>query len=202
MIKTLHFIRHAEVDPFYRGRYVGSLDLSLSEEGKRKARAIGENLSSDQRDKITVWCSPMKRCQESWKEISGREYEVIPDLREINFGECEGKTFGEIQNSYPELVTEWATFSSTFTFPNGEGLSSFHERMETLKKRILSYREESLLIVAHGGVITHLICLFLGLSPSQHLLFHLERPSLTSLHLHENGLGVLTGLNQKIRSIS
>lgn len=202
MIKHLHFIRHAEIASHYRGRYVGSLDLSLSPEGKAQASSLGEMLPPQLKQQTPVWCSPMKRCLETWAAINEKQADIHADLREVDFGEWEGKSFAEINSSHPQLVGDWAKFDSSFAFPNGEKLSDFHNRMNAIKLKILDYHEESLVIVAHGGVITHLLCLFLGLNPSQHLIFHLERPSLTSLRLHENGLGVLTGLNQNIRSLS
>ncbi|MCW5210022.1 histidine phosphatase family protein, partial [Desulfobulbus sp. US1] len=49
-------------------------------------------------------------------------------------------------------------------------------------------------VVTHGGVIRTMICLALGISPRNYLLFDVQPASLTVLDLFSEG-GVLRGLN-------
>lgn len=195
--KKLYFIRHAEIGPQYHGRYIGKTDVSLSFLGIRQARDIGISAQNRFTDPH-VWLSPARRCQETWQEMKlsqSTQISVVEDLREVDFGEWEEKSFYEIYHSYPKEVQLWAKFDKEFSFPGGEGLREFTSRMQRLQKEILQVPAEDLVLVTHGGVISSLICLFLGLSPSQYLLFRVNRPSISSMEIFDNGLGILTGLN-------
>jgi alpha-ribazole phosphatase len=210
--KKLFLIRHAEVDPSFRGRYLGSTDTPLSQTGITQSIRLGSSLAG-WFGEPQVWISPLVRCQQTWKnlEILPRTNKVdLPELREIDFGQWEGKTFNEIHSLDPQAVECWGQFDPKFTFPEGESLASFVARMNLLKDKICSaFNRPSqdgqasgkanacneILLITHGGVIATLICLFLGIDPSQYLLFRIARPSISELTVFENGKGVLEKLN-------
>jgi broad specificity phosphatase PhoE len=54
--------------------------------------------------------------------------------------------------------------------------------------------EEKILIITHGGIIRHLLCLLLGLEAEKYLLFEVKSGCISSLRLFDEG-GLLTGLN-------
>jgi alpha-ribazole phosphatase/probable phosphoglycerate mutase len=54
--------------------------------------------------------------------------------------------------------------------------------------------EEKILIIAHGGIIRHLLCLLLGLDAEKYLLFEVKPGRVSSVQLYDEG-GVLTGFN-------
>lgn len=202
--KILHLIRHAEVGADFRSRYLGRTDVSLSQEGIEQAGALGTELKKDlfpKFDNVEVWISPLKRCQETWNHMANQmtfssenETAIEKDLVEIDFGKWEGKEFREIVDSDPEEVKKWGAFEPGFSFPGGEALASFQGRMENIRRKILDSKKRELILVTHGGVVSGLLCLFLGLSPSQYIIFQLARPSIATLTLFDNGLGRLSGL--------
>jgi broad specificity phosphatase PhoE len=51
------------------------------------------------------------------------------------------------------------------------------------------------MVFTHGGVISALICNILGLGREKMLGFKVERGSVSSVELFENGCGILTDLN-------
>ncbi len=81
-----------------------------------------------------------------------------------------------------------------FTFPGGEGITDFLQRIERVGKRIASHESETVIVFAHGGVIRALICFFLGLEPAHYILFEIDNASVTTVRLFGNN-GVLAGLN-------
>lgn len=175
------------------GRYVGSSDVPLSEEGRKQIIALRSSLGAMQIDGLMA--SPMLRCTQSAHLLElGLPVQLEPDLREIDFGRWEGKTFAEIEAQDPELVQDWAQGKDDFRFPDGEATDGFARRVDAVTKRLLASDAKTQLLVAHGGVIRSLICGLLGLSQSSYLLFRVAKGHYSTLELYDGG-GVLTGFN-------
>ena len=175
------------------GRYVGSSDVPLSEEGRNQIVDLRSGLAAMRIDGLLA--SPMLRCTETASLLGlGLPVQLDPDLREIDFGRWERKTFAEIEAQDPELVRHWAAGADDFRFPEGETTAGFAARVEAVKNRLLTSDAQTLLLVSHGGVIRALICALLGLSLDKYLLFQVAKGHYSTMEL-ENGGGVLTGFN-------
>lgn len=175
------------------GRYVGSSDVPLSEEGQAQILALRPDLSAMKID--TLLASPMLRCTQSVDLLGlGLPVQFDPDLREIDFGRWEGKTFAEIEAQDTELVQHWASGTDDFCFPGGEATARFTSRMDAVKNRLLAADAKTLLLVTHGGVIRSLICGLLGLSQRNYFLFQVAKGHYSTMELYDGG-GVLTGFN-------
>ena len=175
------------------GRYIGSSDVPLSEEGRRQIENLRSSLGDMEIDGLLA--SPMLRCTQSVDLLGlGLPVQLDPDLREIDFGRWEGKSFAEIEAQDPELVRHWAAGVDDFRFPEGETTVGFAGRVEAVKNRLLTSDAQTLLLLSHGGVIRALICALLGLSLDKYLLFQVAKGRYSTMEL-ENGGGVLTGFN-------
>ena len=175
------------------GRYVGSSDVPLSEEGRKQILDLRSGLGAMRIDGLLA--SPMRRCTETAGLLGlGLPVQLDPDLREIDFGRWERKTFAEIEAQDPELVRHWAAGTDDFRFPEGETTAGFAGRVESVKNRLLASDAQTLLLVSHGGVIRALICALLGLSLDKYLLFQVAKGRYSTMELHSGG-GVLTGFN-------
>ena len=176
-------------------RYIGSTDTPLTPAGKAQARKLGVRLK--QIPAHRVLSSPSRRALDTVGPVvegTGLSIEVDEELREIDFGEWEGLSFGEIERKDPDMVTEWARGDMDFRFPGGERLSAFGERVRGAGERLMTFPEEKILVVTHGGVIRFMLCHFLNLPFESHFMFEIDRGSITRLHLHK-GHAVLSGLN-------
>jgi len=175
------------------GRYVGSSDVPLSEEGCRQIQDLRSTFAAMRID--TLLASPMLRCTQSVDLLElGLPVLLDPDLREIDFGRWEGKTFAEIEADDPQLVKHWAAGGDEFCFPDGEATAGFSRRIESVRNRLLAADAQTMLLVAHGGVIRALICGLLGLSLDKYLLFKVAKGHYSTIDIHSGG-GVLTGFN-------
>ncbi len=150
----------------------------------------GENVSR-------VFCSPMLRCRETWEKLGlACSCEFHESLREVDFGRWEGKTFAEVEAGDTQLVKAWAEDPVNFRFPEGESLTGFRRRVAACRELILASDNQRLLVVTHGGVIRHLLCLMLGLPQEKYLLFDVRPGSFCSLQVYSEG-SILTGFNLK-----
>lgn len=191
MASRLILLRHGRTG--ISGRYIGASDVSLSEEGKTQISDLRTSLGAMKIDGLLA--SPMLRCTQSACLLElGLPVQLDPDLREIDFGRWEGKTFAEIEAQDPELVQVWAQGGDDFRFPEGEAVAEFTARIEAVKNRLLALEAKTVLLVTHGGVIRSLICGLLGLAGDKHLLFQVAKGHFSTMDLHSGG-GVLTGFN-------
>ena len=192
MTKRLILARHAQVDPQYAGRFLGSTDVPLSDLGRLQAAALASALSNGRDDRLFV--SPLRRAVQT-AEFLQSDAQIDPDLREIDFGRWEGRSFEEISSSDENgLIDRWSSFDPEFSFPGGEPLGAFVARIAEVSDRLASSRAETVLVITHGGVIRATICHLLGLEPRNYLLFDVRPASITTIDLFD-GRGVLAGLN-------
>ncbi|MCK9175477.1 MAG: histidine phosphatase family protein [Desulforhopalus sp.] len=183
-------MRHG--DTGLTGRWVGSSDVDLSAEGAAQIASLAGRVDVDGFERILL--SPMRRCRQTLSLLAlEREGESLDDLREIDFGRWEKRSFPEISAEEPERVRRWLEEGGTFTFPDGERLFDFHRRMAHCLE-ILKGSQDNIFVIAHGGVIRHLLCLLLNLSVENYLLFDVQPGRFCEIRLHSQG-GVLTRFN-------
>jgi len=148
-------IRHGEPEggPMYRG----SKDDPLSGAGWQQMRdAVTE---ADRWDAIVT--SPMLRCVHFARELADRYRIPLHSderLREINFGEWEGRTADEVMTSDGERLSRFWADPVACTPPGGEPAAQFNTRVTEAWhhwQEVLA--GQNLLIVCHGGVIRMII---------------------------------------------
>lgn len=190
-VKNLFLLRHG--DTGLHGRYIGSSDVPLTDLGKEQSRNTGRLLQGKRINQIL--CSPMLRCRQTWQQLDttmGCRFNEL--LKEIDFGNWEGKTFAEIVQSDQELVDSWVTDPDNFSFPGGESNAAFRKRVSNIKSELEEMVEDNILVITHGGIIRNLLCLFLDLDFDKYLVFDVKPGCFCSIRVHSEG-GVLTGFN-------
>lgn len=162
----LLLVRHGATEFNSSLRFAGHSQIALSDLGSRQAIKLERRLAGE---KIDVVCtSDLRRALDTAETACrGRDVEVLPcpELREVDYGDCEGLTFEEIAARFPEVVEPWLGYSPDLTFPGGESLAGFIERAGGFLDRLESNPQwRTVLVVSHGGVIRVLLCRLLGLS--------------------------------------
>lgn len=192
--KTVYLIRHGEVEAGYMGRFIGSTDAALSETGKSQSISLASRLDIIKPD--LCFSSSLMRARETAERAIGDSVSVVydPDLREVDFGAFECKTFEEIAGLYPDDVDKWNEFARDFSFPGGESIKDFLGRIKAVAEKIEKSACNSIAVFSHGGVIRSLICLWLGLPPEKYIIFNIMPASIAVIDLYGNK-GVLSGLD-------
>jgi alpha-ribazole phosphatase len=159
MTTRLWLIRHGEIEQRARGRCYGSLDVGLSPNGRLQIAHVAETLEGE--PIAAVFSSPRRRALESARAIAsacGCPCEVLPALREIDFGDFEGIAYDEIAARYPAEYRRWMEEPAKVTFPNGENFSMLQARVLAAFHLIAEQRAGgTVAIVSHGGVIRALV---------------------------------------------
>ena len=164
-VTRLILVRHAEANTSAHGRCYGSLDVDLSPEGRSHADALGAVLSSF--GVHVLYSSPLRRALETARLIGahlGLEPLVRPDLRELDFGELEGRTYDDIATSEPALWRTWMETPTAVCFPGGESYADLRTRVANVLQEIRAQHSGSVVaLIAHGGVNRSLLAPALGL---------------------------------------
>lgn len=99
-----------------------------------------------------VVASPMNRTRETAEFIAaplGLQVELNENLREIGFGDWDGKTNEEVAEETPEALLAWQG-SYTVAPPNGESLEVFDVRINRARQQIVEkYSGKTVVAVAH-----------------------------------------------------
>jgi broad specificity phosphatase PhoE len=101
-VSRLILIRHCEPEEAARGRIYGTLDIGLSADGRLQAVELVDRLDGVEID--AIWTSPRRRARETAEPLAAvraLRLSEDEDLRELHFGELEGRTFEEIAESEP-----------------------------------------------------------------------------------------------------
>ncbi|CQR25717.1 phosphoglycerate mutase family protein [Streptococcus varani] len=153
----LILMRHGETDWNVERRIQGSQDIALNHNGIGQAEDVVERLMKDFR--ITkIYSSDLVRAVQTAETINLQlNVQIIKTskLREINFGEWEGKTWTEVSKEYGTEFTEWKLNRRYAVPPNGESYQSLLERTIEVLAEITGTEEgtSEVLIVTHGANI-------------------------------------------------
>lgn len=136
-------VRHGESLANTGSRLSGWSDVPLSERGEAQARALGPLLEGREFD--GVWSSDLERARATARLAFG-EPRVDRRLREMDFGELEGKRWDEIDEAEQDAILEFVDY----TAPGGETITDLRERVLDFVGSLPHGRH---LIFSHGGAI-------------------------------------------------
>lgn len=143
-------IRHGKTKGNELNKYIGITNESLSSYGKKEIIDYLKKEIYPQNFK-DLYCSPLKRCIETKNIIYGkRKFYIDDNLKEMNFGIFENKSFEEIIN-IPEY-SDFGQNENKMYFPNGENIISFKKRCINFFKEIV-HKKNDAVIICHGGNI-------------------------------------------------
>ena len=163
--RTVYLVRNGKVRQVdNQRRYIGQIDLPLSEEGLLQSEKLRDILESE--DIQAAYCSDLERSRQTAEIIVGdRKIDVQPltDLREIALGDWEGCSFADISRLYPGEFRARAADAGYYRTPGGESFAECGKRVMRAFQAILSGVSGNILIVGHAGVNRVLLSHVLGM---------------------------------------
>jgi broad specificity phosphatase PhoE len=165
MSLKLYLIRHGETEYSRSGGYCGDLDPELTPEGMQMAVAFADayrHLSWE-----AIYVSPMKRTIATAKplcEAIGQEMQLRDGLKEIRYGEWEGKTQEYVKQHYADDYMNWLTEPAWNPPTAGETAVQIASRAMSIVSDIKQrYSNGNVLIVSHKATIRIILCSLLGI---------------------------------------
>ena len=182
----LLLVRHGETELQSSLRYWGKTDVALAPIGLHQAEQLRDRLAMERID--AIYSSELKRASDTADIIAARHnlrVTTCPELREVDFGRLEGLEFNEIHSQFPEVEQMWLTRNPALIYPDGESLPQFEIRVATFETRLKNHRaDETILIVAHAGVLRTLICQLLGLGMNNRWNLKVDLASLSIIETY------------------
>lgn len=149
----LFFVRHIK-PAIEEGICYGHLDVPIP---AGLQQSVIDTLPTDF---DAVYTSPLSRCRLLAAQISTAFLEDAR-LMELNFGDWEGKKWGEINR---EELDIWGADYITLSPPNGESLTTLLARLQSF---IAELPQQKVIIVTHSGIIRCAMHLFKGIPLQQ-----------------------------------
>lgn len=165
---AIGLLRHGETEGGMR--YRGRLDDRLTEAGWRQMHAaLADSPTWDR-----IISSPLARCAAFARSYAAKHRLALyldDRLREIDFGNWEGRTAAEIMEMSPEALLDFWQDPWTHGPPGGEPLAQMCDRVLAAWREIVADGRATLLI-GHGGPMRVILCHVLRLPLAR--LMHVE----------------------------
>ena len=165
MSLKLYLLRHGETVYSRTGGYCGDLDPDLTPEGHQMAVAFANAHSAIAWEAAFV--SPMKRTIATATPLCdavGIGMQLRTGLRELRYGEWEGKTNEFVKENYADDYVRWLTEPAWNPPTGGETAVQLASRASLAIAEIQEqYPSGNVLVVSHKATIRVILCTLLGI---------------------------------------
>ncbi len=158
------FLRHGQSEGNLRDEFIGQGNAPLTEKGHAQAKAAAEYLKNEKID--FFYASDLKRAFDTGfyvAESHGKEIYPAKELREINAGSWEGKSFKDLALGNDDFKL-WLSDIGKSKATDGESVKELYERVNSFIESIKEkHRGKTILCATHATPIRSIICKARGL---------------------------------------
>ena len=161
----IYFLRHGQTTASQTGGYCGTLDPDLTPAGYQMAEAFADAYKS--LPWVAVFSSPLRRAVATAKplcEATGIRMQLQDGLKEIAFGQWEGKTPEDVNREFHDDYVRWLT-DPGWNAPTGgqKGIDIARRSSLVLEQIEKTYTTGNVLLVSHKATIRIMLCSLLGI---------------------------------------
>jgi broad specificity phosphatase PhoE len=204
---TLYFLRHGETQASQTGSYCGVLDVDLTPEGYQMAEDFAAAYKS--LPWAAVFASPLRRSVATAKPLGavvGLEMQLRDGLKEIAYGQWEGKTPEEVNRQFHDEYVRWLADPGWNAPTGGEkGVDLARRSSMVLQEIERTYPSGNVLVVSHKATARIMLCSLLGIDVGRYRdRISMPVASLSIVEMAEQGpllkrLGDRTHLRDSLR---
>ena len=169
MNSSIALIRHGITEGNVRRLYYGATNVPLAQKGIDELKRLREEGIYPDAEGAQLYTTGMGRTNQTLQLIYGDlPHEIIKDLREINFGMFEMKSYEELM-AYEEYRDWINAENDTKAPPGGESIRHFNERVirgfkelrgrHSVQTLALRHHEQDArsIVICHGGTISSIM---------------------------------------------
>jgi probable phosphoglycerate mutase len=166
---SLYLVRHGQTDCSLQNRFCGSIDPPLNQVGHLMAEALAARYGDgpDGAGWTAIWCSPRLRARQTAEPTarrSGIGLTIDDDLREIAYGEWEGRSEADVARDDAARFHAWAAHPGRVAPPGGESGDAIAARALAAVARIRAHHADGkVLVLSHKATLRVLVCALLGI---------------------------------------
>lgn len=159
---NLYIARHGQTMWNQEKRMQGHQDSALTDLGKGQAKKLRDSLKETKWE--AIYASPLQRALATANIIRGKQAVPIicqDDLREMCFGDWEGKLHQEIAKQEPQKYEDFWMSPDLYVTSSGESFFEVEKRvLKALRKIMEQHQTGNVLIVTHTVVVKLLMAYF------------------------------------------
>jgi broad specificity phosphatase PhoE len=160
-MRRLTLIRHGTTAWNTVGRFQGHSDIPLSEEGRAQAVLLAAYVATFPEIDAIVTSPLLRAVQTADLVVPGRPRVLEARLRELDFGEFEGRTREQLE--FDPRWAAWIADPFTRPAPGGETYAQLRTRADAwLAEARARHPDAHVLAVTHSGTIQMLLSSLLG----------------------------------------
>ena len=161
----IYFLRHGETTASQTGGYCGTLDPDLTSEGYQMAEDFANAYKS--LPWVAVFSSPLRRAVATAKplcEAAGIRMQLKEGLREIAYGQWEGKTPEEVSREYHDTYVRWLADPGWNAPTGGErGIDIARRSSLVIEEIEQTCSAGNVLVVSHKATTRIMLCFLIGI---------------------------------------
>jgi broad specificity phosphatase PhoE len=184
-------VRHGETVHNVAGIAQGWNDSALSERGQQQVAALASKLASMNVD--AIYSSPLERAMSTARAIASATnlpIETLDELREMNYGGWEGRSFLDVRRDDAAMYEEWIA-NADCPCPGGESHNDVRRRFAAALEKI---RGATPVVVTHGTAIRIGVTVLLDLPVMASRHFAQDNAAM-NVFMRRGGRWVLKGWN-------
>lgn len=175
---TLYFLRHGQTSFSKANAFCGAgLNPHLTEDGLKMAEYFAKGYGH--MSWKAIYTSPLKRTLETANPVctaTGLSPQLRDGLKEIGYGQWEGKTTKEVDEQFHDDYIRWTADPAWYPPTGGEAaISIAHRSIQVIEEIQNIYEEGNVLIVSHKATIRIMLCSLLGIDVGR-FRFRLDCP--------------------------
>jgi len=181
----LFLIRHGQTDWNLKGKIQGSCDIELNNTGIKQAKELSNKILEEPYKLSKIYSSPQRRAVKTAEILShatNLDYIPIEGLEEMNLGEWEGLSWGEVKEKYPTEYEQWYINRRYTKPPKGESYQDMLERVLPAIHKIIKANCEDVVVVTHSAVIMSIQCYITNTSFDEMMKFKTDNTSITEIN--------------------
>lgn len=169
-VRHLFVLTHPEATHHVEGLVGGWHDSALTPHGLAQARRIAARLREviPTETQPELYTSDLQRCLQTAQVISESlqsPTQVMPDLREVSYGEAEGRpqAWLDARFVFPPAAGNQARLDHQFGIAGAETRRDIAQRVYRAMDTILASPAEYQVIVTHGFALTFVVAAWIGM---------------------------------------
>ena len=188
-------MRHGETVHNVAGIAQGWNDSALSERGQRQVAALAAKIAPMHVD--AIFSSPLERAMSTARAIASATnlpIETLDELREMNYGGWEGRSFLDVRRDDAALYEEWIA-NGDCPCPGGESHNDVRRRFAAALEKI---RGAKPVLVTHGTAIRIGVTVLLDLPVTASRHFAQDNAAM-NVFVRRGERWVLKGWNERMK---
>jgi probable phosphoglycerate mutase len=152
-------IRPGSTEYDQQGRIQGTLDIPLSDEGRREVNRLMDELRGHPLDMIYVTlCQAAQETGKAIAEALDVKLKKLNKLRNLDHGLWQGMLIEDVKTKQPKVYRQWQEQPETICPPGGEMLSTAQARVREAMARLVKKHKEGLVGLVAPEPLASLIC--------------------------------------------